>query len=194
MGSHKANQTSFKKGQRATNWNGFKKGHKTWNKGLKGVQAGEKAARWKGGLPNCDKCGKQLSQRHPKFKLCMKCFGESEIGKQQSISHLPEPMKEENNPNWKGGTQTKDRLERIKFQKTIQKQVFIRDNFKCQICDSEGDLQVDHIKPWSKYIELRFCIKNCRTLCAKCHYQITFGRLMPSNVKGWGHNLFKEVG
>ena len=28
----------------------------------------------------------------------------------------------------------------------------------------------------------------------KCHYQITFKRPMPENIKGWGHNLLqKEV-
>lgn len=31
------------------------------------------------------------------------------------------------------------------------------------------------------------------TLCAKCHYKITFGREMPKTVKGWGHNLLRRV-
>lgn len=46
MGLHVANQTSFKPGQRATNWNGFRKGSIPWNKGLKIPE--EKTARWKG--------------------------------------------------------------------------------------------------------------------------------------------------
>ncbi len=98
----------------------------------------------------------------------------------------------ENAWNWKGGLKGKNYLERRKFQSTIQKQVFERDDYTCQICGIRGvDLQVDHIQSWADYVELRFSIDNCRTLCAKCHYEITFGRPMPSNIKGWGHNFLK---
>jgi len=84
-------------------------------------------------------------------------------------------------------------LQRRVFKKQIQKQVFERDNYTCQLCmERGGDLQVDHIQSWSEYVELRFSLDNCRTLCAACHYQITFGRPMPSNVKGWGHNLLER--
>jgi 5-methylcytosine-specific restriction endonuclease McrA len=50
-------------------------------------------------------------------------------------------------------------------------------------------LQVDHIQPWAEYVELRFDINNCRTLCMACHYKITFGKDMPKGVTTWGHNL-----
>ena len=75
------------------------------------------------------------------------------------------------------------------FQRTIQRGVFERDDYTCQMCGARGvDLQVDHIQSWSEYVELRFNMDNCRTLCAKCHYGITFGRPVPSGVRGWGHN------
>jgi hypothetical protein len=95
---------------------------------------------------------------------------------------------------WKGGVSKlnykKELLERIRFRNTIQKQVFERDNYTCQICSQYGgDLQVDHIQEWSEYVELRFNIDNCRTLCMKCHYFITFGKPMPKNIKTWGNNL-----
>ena len=102
----------------------------------------------------------------------------------------------ENHPNWKGGKVSKDKIERIRFQKTVQKKVFERDNYTCQICgirgnQTGGQLQVDHIQSWAEYVELRFNIENCRTLCMKCHYQITFGKPMPPEVRAWGHNLSK---
>ena len=50
-------------------------------------------------------------------------------------------------------------------------------------------LQVDHIQPWSEYVEGRFDINNCRTLCTKCHYKITFGKSMPESIKAWGYNF-----
>lgn len=98
-----------------------------------------------------------------------------------------------NNPNWKGGITPMDKLERVRFRQTMQKLIFERDNYKCQICESTGDLQVDHIASWTEFKELRFDPENCRTLCAKCHYKLTFGREMPENVKAWGHNLGRRV-
>ena len=92
--------------------------------------------------------------------------------------------------NWKGGISKKDRLERLKFRQQIQKEVFERDNYTCQMCGNKGvALQVDHIQSWKDYVELRFDINNCRTLCADCHYEITYGKKKPNDIKSWGHNL-----
>lgn len=99
----------------------------------------------------------------------------------------------ENNHNWKGGITSKDKLARVKFRKTMQLLVFQRDDFTCQICYKEGEyLQVDHIKKWSDYPELRFNMDNCRTLCMPCHYYVTFKRKLPEGVI-WGHNLSKRI-
>lgn len=54
-------------------------------------------------------------------------------------------------------------------------------------------LQVDRIKSWSIYPDLRFDQNNCRTLCSKCHYKITYGREMPNDIKSWGHNLSRKM-
>lgn len=101
-------------------------------------------------------------------------------------------LRGELSPNWKGGLRGKDYLERRRFRGTMQKIIFERDNYTCQLCGNKGDLQVDHIQSWKDYVELRFDINNCRTVCAKCHYQITFGRPMPENLKSWGHNLLRK--
>lgn len=42
---------------------------------------------------------------------------------------------------------------------------------------------------WSDFPELRFELSNCRTLCQRCHYFITYDKIMPSDKKTWGHNL-----
>ena len=99
-------------------------------------------------------------------------------------------IKKGNKNAWKGGITPENKLLRVKFRQTIQKQVFIRDNYTCQICGEKGGhLQVDHIQKWSEYTEGRFDINNCRTLCMSCHYKITFGRLIPENINSWGRNL-----
>lgn len=91
-------------------------------------------------------------------------------------------------PNWKGGITSKDRLERNKFKKTMVKSIFERDNYTCQMCGQKGGyLQVDHIQEWSKYIELRFSMDNCRTLCMDCHYFITYSKRKPEGLM-WGYN------
>ncbi len=95
-----------------------------------------------------------------------------------------------NHPNWKGGISGVNKLERSRFRREIQKLVFIRDDYTCQICNERGgNLQVDHIQSWKDYVDLRFDMKNCRTLCMECNYQITFRRGKPKNLVSWGHNL-----
>lgn len=91
---------------------------------------------------------------------------------------------------WSGFKKDADTRERARFRSKVQKQVLKRDDYTCQLCGKRGcALQVDHIQSWEKYAELRFNMDNCRTLCQKCHYKITFGKPMPKGVKAWGHNL-----
>lgn len=93
-------------------------------------------------------------------------------------------------PLWKGGNVREKKLLRKRFQIDIAPLVLKRDNYTCQICGNRGvPLQVDHIQSWSEYVELRFSMDNCRTLCEDCHYQITFDRPKPKEVKTWGRNL-----
>ena len=105
---------------------------------------------------------------------------------------LPHPSGQEHH-NWKGGISTDDRKERMRFRHLLQEQIFIRDNYTCQVCQEVGGkLQVDHIKKWSDYPELRFELDNCRTLCMACHYYVTFKRKMPKGIV-WGHNLSRRI-
>lgn len=39
----------------------------------------------------------------------------------------------------------------------------------CVQCNSKERLEVDHIKPWAFYKELRFSLDNGRVLCHECH-------------------------
>jgi hypothetical protein len=142
-------------------------GKPAWNKGIKRWWKSFKFS--KGSIPwNKNKHGYSTSKKGKIYPL----------------------LRGKNSYLWKGGITSINKLERVRFRLLIQKQVFERDNYTCQICGERGrKLQVDHIQSWKDYVELRFNIGNCRTLCMACHYKITFGKPMPPTIKSWGHNL-----
>jgi hypothetical protein len=90
------------------------------------------------------------------------------------------------------GITAQDRLDRVDFRRIMQKVVFERDDYTCQICEQQGgSLQVHHKQGWRSNPELRYEIDNCQTLCMACHYYITFKKhLTPGMV--WGHNMCRK--
>jgi 5-methylcytosine-specific restriction endonuclease McrA len=73
--------------------------------------------------------------------------------------------------NWHGFiTPLNQQIRHSELYKEWRKKVMERDNYICQFCGKHGGwLEADHIKPFSKYPELRFNIDNGRTLCRPCH-------------------------
>ena len=136
--------------------------------------------------------GKPKSEEH-KRKLSIAIKGVPHpcpwlVGKRHKPETI-EKMKGRIPWNFKGIT-SKDKLERKRFRKQMQKKVFKRDNYTCQICGNRGvNIQVDHIEKWSRCVEKRFDLNNCRTLCQKCHYKITFNKEMPPSAKTWGNSI-----
>ena len=73
--------------------------------------------------------------------------------------------------NWKGGlwsSQPRNERKNPKYKK-LRDSIFKRDNYTCVLCKARGELNVDHIKSYSKYPELRYIPSNLRTLCVPCH-------------------------
>ena len=92
-----------------------------------------------------------------------------EMSKNQSLAKIGKYNELAN--NWRGGktSERKILMNRIEYI-NLRKTVFEQDNYTCQICKTRGgNLEMDHIKEWCNYPELRFEITNCRTLCDKCH-------------------------
>lgn len=93
-----------------------------------------------------------------------------------------------NNTNWRGGITAINRVIRKSFEyKLWRDSVLRRDKYTCIWCGLIGgwskeqkrkiNLEVDHIKPFASYPELRFAIDNGRTLCKECHITTdTYGR------------------
>lgn len=94
----------------------------------------------------------------------------------------------ENAYNWKGGiTPENERIRHSKEYKTWRLLVFERDNYSCVNCgdDRGGNLNADHIKPFSLFPKLRLDVNNGRTLCIDCHKELGWS---PSKNKFNGTN------
>ncbi len=76
-----------------------------------------------------------------------------------------------------GRTPENKRIRHSVEYKLWREAVFQRDDYTCQLCGKRGgDINADHIKPFSQYPEFRTSIENGRTLCVKCHRKTeTFG-------------------
>lgn len=90
----------------------------------------------------------------------------------KKISENHADVSGENNPNWKGGIETENHKIRKSLEyKLWRTAIFERDKYTCIWCgnNKSGNLNADHIKPFSLFPELRFDIDNGRTLCIPCH-------------------------
>ena len=71
---------------------------------------------------------------------------------------------------WKGGISPIHEYIRKSLEYRLWREAVLkRDNFTCIWCGSKDNIEVDHIKPFAYYPELRFAIDNGRTLCKTCH-------------------------
>ena len=89
---------------------------------------------------------------------------------------------------WKGGiTPINYKIRRSIEFKQWRQSVFERDDYRCMSCGERGgELQADHIFPFSQFPRLRFDINNGRTLCKPCHQQ--------TETWGGGANKFSIAG
>ena len=73
--------------------------------------------------------------------------------------------------NWKGGkTPHNQKIRNSEEYRQWRKEVFERDNFKCQMCGAYGvKLNAHHIQRFADCVDGRFEISNGITLCVPCH-------------------------
>lgn len=85
-------------------------------------------------------------------------------------SYLSEIHRGEKSHLWRGGITPVNRAIRVSFEYRLwRKKVLERDNRTCVLCGSKDRIEVDHVKAFADYPELRFEIDNGRVLCNSCH-------------------------
>ena len=112
---------------------------------------------------SCLVCGKEFQTWPSVHKYC--------CSKECSVTNRKDFTEKAKNPNWRGGITPVVRKQRNSDEyKSWRNEVFKRDNFTCAMCHKVGwILHAHHIKPFSKYKQLRFDVKNGITLCEPCH-------------------------
>lgn len=76
----------------------------------------------------------------------------------------------ERNPNWLGDRRKLKRPMTSYEGNLWRKLIYKKDDYTCQFCGQRGGkLNADHIKPFSRYPELKWDLSNGRTLCIDCH-------------------------
>mgnify|MGYP001558894057 CR=1 FL=1 len=91
-------------------------------------------------------------------------------GKKRPNLKLPQHWKPgKDHPYWKGGKYRLDKKTRHSYEYAEWRKIVIERDKKCVICGSYEKLQVDHIKSFRSFPELRFDINNGRVLCFNCH-------------------------
>lgn len=129
-------------------------------------------------LLDCLQCGKPVYAKSiyfdkPNRKYCDKACKQrhERIGTKMTQSQL-EKIRGKNSHAWKGGITEENKKIRTSLEyKKWRISVFQRDGYQCIIGGKEhgSKLQADHIKPFSRYPELRLELSNGRTLCVDCH-------------------------
>ena len=107
-----------------------------------------------------------------KEKIRLAQLGRKRVFTMEHRKKIGNSRKGEKSNFWKGGVTDKNLAFRSSLEyKLWRTAVFERDKYTCVWCGDNrgGNLEADHIKPFSVYEELRLDTDNGRTLCKDCH-------------------------
>lgn len=143
-------------------------------------------ARMEGEFRNCKVCNKE-------YYVCKSIIDNGQgIYCSNKCSNNDRNVSGENHPAWKGGLRAfSEKVRAIKEYRVWRKMCFENCENKCDMCGSEENLQVHHIKPMklilsdnniSEISEARECdelwdVENGQILCEDCHKLVTFNKI-----------------
>lgn len=177
----KLSSTAFKKGDPRLIGNQYAKGNKPNTTSFKKGEHHSPSTEFRNGLSGCKY---QFFEGDIPWNKGRKCpdISEKQKGENNPMwgkTHTKEwaenhsrMMSGENHPNWKGGISEQNARNAAKIRrglKSLNKKALERDGYVCVFCGSSERLEIDHIKPISRFPELVLDIENLRTLCRECH-------------------------
>lgn len=131
----------------------------------------------------CDFCGDSFTVTDSKFNSEQKNFY---CSRDCQSKHRKITGKGELHNQWKGGiTPANTKVRNSEEYKDWREEVFERDDFTCQKCESRGGkLNAHHILPFSNFIEERLVVANGATLCKECHtiFHMKYGKVDFDNL------------
>lgn len=130
-----------------------KEARENMSKARMGRFTGENSPTWKGGKPQCKKCGKIITYQK---EICYSCFAKDYRG--------------DNHWNWQGGISFEPYS--IDWTNTLKRAIKERDKYTCQVCGGQDDLVVHHID----YEKTNCSPENLITLCRGCHTKTNYNR------------------
>ena len=155
-------------------------------KGVKGFQKGYKQTEEHKENRKLSMVGKVVS-KETREKMSMAHKGKSKPHSEESKKKMSISRKGRTPWNKGIGTKTADskKMKSSKEYVIFRKACFERDNYTCVFCGEKGKvLNMDHIKPFSLFQELRMALDNVRTLCHPCHKKTdTYGWKFYHNKK-----------
>lgn len=167
----------FVKGQPSENPEGLKKGQ-GWNKGKKGWTNN---GSFKKGHEVSTEIREAVSVTQKGNTHRRGSIHTEEANEKNRKAHLGKvTVSGETHPNWKGGvTPEHRRIYHSKKYASWRKEIFERDKYVCQRCNTDGYLQPHHINNFAQFPESRFVIDNGITFCKNCHREFhkIFGQI-----------------
>jgi len=91
----------------------------------------------------------------------------------------------------KFGKRINERPRRTPEYKEWKRIVIERDGHKCVLCGEDKNLQIDHIKSFALFPELRTNPSNGRTLCLRCHKRET--KIFYIEIKSRSNKIAKNT-
>lgn len=155
------------------NTNGrFIKGGKPWHSGKTGVytqESLEKMSLAKIGKPNWRKGQTGVYKHTDEWKKQQSIRSKGHRLSDEAKKKISEANSGSKNGQWKGGVFVENHNARHTYEYRLWRKTVLERDKKCVWCKSETMLEVDHIKSFSEYPELRLEIENGRVLCHTCH-------------------------
>lgn len=150
----------------------FVKGSSPWHKGKTGIFSEEyrkKLSDAKKGKPNWRKgvVGKYRHTQEWKEMMSKKLKGHETS--EETKKKISDANKGEKNGCWKGGVSIGQPSRLSNYQYRLFRNRVLKRDKCCVLCGSLERLEVDHLKPYSIYVELRMDESNVRVLCHACH-------------------------